>query len=677
MTRRTGIGSRVMGVVHQDVRRALVDAIPGLVAVGVLVWWSTDQGGYFQRTWYPGTLLLLGGLAATAIGAPASFRGLPKAALVALCALAGFTAWSFFSISWADAPGPAWDAANRALLYLILFALFSRAAGGRLTRRLILSAWTLAIMVLAVVVLLKLPGVLNTSRTIFAPGLEQPLGYSNANAALFLMALWPALTLSASFGLTPWLRGVFAAGVVVLAETSLLSESRGSVVAAGVVLVVLFVVVPRRVRMFLTLLPPAIAIAVTTPHTLHIANRVGDDPAATHQLGSVAAPVLIAAVVAGIVVALAGELEDRRPPSAAFAHAGSRVVGVAMVLIVVIGIAGALAATGNPVHRVQNAWHEFKQVGAPDPNAPGHLSAGFGGARYDYYRVALDVFKEHPVEGIGAGNFAEDYIQRGRVGERPTSPHSIEFGTLVETGLFGAALLALALGAGLLAAGSAARRSGRFSRAVAAGGMLMCAYWFVQASADWLWEFPALGGAAFAFLGLGAAAAQRRQVFHARRQTRTAIAIVGTVAGVAALLSLLGPWLSDIEVRRAAASWPKYPDAAFRQLDKAASYNKLSERPGLLAGAIAIELGRYPRAITAFDQVLDRDPRNLTATVSLAALESNAGHRKRAVALLKHALELAPGDQTATTELAVIKKGRLDPRQVAQDLVANAAARVH
>ena len=88
-------------------------------------------------------------------------------------------------------------------------------------------------------------------------------------------------------------------------------------VAAGIVLVVLFVVVPRRVRMFLTLLPPAIAIAATTPHTLHIANLVGNDPAATHQLGSVAAPVLIAAVVAGIVVALAGELEDRRPPSAA------------------------------------------------------------------------------------------------------------------------------------------------------------------------------------------------------------------------------------------------------------------------------------------------------------------------------------------------------------------------
>jgi len=211
MTRRTGIGSRVMGVVHQDTRRALVDAIPGLVGVAILVWWSTNQGGYFQRTWYPGTILLLGVLAATAIGAPSSFRGLPKTGLVALGALAAFTAWSFFSISWADATGPAWDAANRALLYLVLFALFSRAVAARLTRRLVLGAWTLAIAVLAVIVLLKLPGVLNASTTIFAPGLEQPLGYSNANAALFLLALWPAVTLASSFGVPPWLRGTFAA----------------------------------------------------------------------------------------------------------------------------------------------------------------------------------------------------------------------------------------------------------------------------------------------------------------------------------------------------------------------------------------------------------------------------------------------------------------------------------
>jgi tetratricopeptide (TPR) repeat protein len=223
----------------------------------------------------------------------------------------------------------------------------------------------------------------------------------------------------------------------------------------------------------------------------------------------------------------------------------------------------------------------------------------------------------------------------------------------------------------------AARRSGRFSRAVAAGGMLMFLYWFIQSSADWLWEFPALGGAAFAFLGLAAGAGERGQPFPLGRNTTIAVSVVGGALALLAFLSLLGPWASDIEIRRAAASWQRYPDAAFRQLDKAASYNKLSERPGLLAGAIAVQLGRNERARAAFEQVLSRDPRNLTATIGLASLESHAGHRARALDLLRHALVLAPGDQTATTELALARKKRLDPKQVAQDLVNNAAARVH
>jgi hypothetical protein len=663
-----------MDVVHQDVRRALADAVPALAGVAVLVWWSTDQGGYFQRTWYPGTVLLLGVLIATAAGAPTSFRGLPRSAQTALGALAVFTAWSFLSISWADAQGPAWDAANRALLYLVLFALFSRALAAPAARALVMGAWTLALIVLAVVVLLKLPAVLNTDTTLFKPGLEQPLGYSNANAALWLMALWPALTFATSPAVPPWLRGLFAAGVVVLAETSLLSESRGSLVATGVVLVVLFAVVPGRVRTFLTLLAPAVAIAATTPHTLHIANLVGDDPTATPRLGDVASPVLLAALAAGIVVALAGQLERGRPPSEAAARIGTRVVAAVMALIVVAGIAGGLAVAGNPSDRVHKTWNEFKQVGAPNPNAPGHLSAGFGGARYDYYRVALDVWRDHPLAGIGAGNFSEDYIERGRVGERPTSPHSIEFGTLVETGIIGALLLVVALGAGFVAAGGAARRATALDRAVAAGGLLTCAYWLVQASADWLWEFPALGGAAFALLSLGGAAGERRAVAPAGRRL---VAAAAGIAGVAALVSLLGPWTSDIEVRRAADSWARYPDAAFRQLDRAADFNPLSERPGLLAGAIAIQLGRYDRARAAFTQVLDRDPRNLTATVSLAGLESHDGHRARAVQLLRRALELAPGDATATSLTTDVRKKRLDPREVARLLVANAAARVH
>ena len=292
-----------------------------------------------------------------------------------------------------------------------------------------------------------------------------------------------------------------------------------------------------------------------------------------------------------------------------------------MALIVVIGIAGALAAAGNPVHRVQNAWHEFKQVGAPDPSAPGHLSAGFGGARYDYYRVALDVWKEHPVEGIGAGNFAEDYIQRGRVGERPTSPHSIEFGTLVETGLFGAALLALALGAGLFAAGSAARRSGRFSRAVAAGGMLMCAV-LVRAGVRGLAvgvpgagrrgvRLPGAGrrgGAAKAGLPRAAADAHRRDGAGRRGgRGRAAVAARGRGFRTSDCAAPPRAGRSTRTRRFASSTRPR------------ATTSSASDR-GCSRVRSRSSSARYQRATTAFNQVLDRDARNLTATISLAGL---------------------------------------------------------
>ena len=51
--------------------------------------------------------------------------------------------------------------------------------------------------------------------------------------------------------------------------------------------------------------------------------------------------------------------------------------------------------------------------------------------------------------------------------------------------------------------------------------------------------------------------------------------------------------------------------------------------------------------------------------------------KKDRAELLRHALALAPNDATATALLVNIKKGRLDPREVAQLIVNNAAARVH
>ena len=135
--------------------------------------------------------------------------------------------------------------------------------------------------------------------------------------------------------------------------------------------------------------------------------------------------------------------------------------------------------------------------------------SGLGSNRYDFYRVALDEFVAHPLVGIGADNFQQQYLAHGRSEETPHYPHSVELRTLAETGLIGALLALVGLGAALLAAARGLRGPDPLGRAVVAAALAGFAYWVVHGSFDWFWEFAGLGAPAFALLGLACALAPR------------------------------------------------------------------------------------------------------------------------------------------------------------------------
>ncbi len=95
--------------------------------------------------------------------------------------------------------------------------------------------------------------------------LDYPTGYPNANAAQWLMAFWPALLLARSERL-PWaLRGLLAGGAVLLVDVALLSQSRGSLYATPVMLVLVFALLPARTRTFALLVPIALGIGASAP----------------------------------------------------------------------------------------------------------------------------------------------------------------------------------------------------------------------------------------------------------------------------------------------------------------------------------------------------------------------------------------------------------------------------
>jgi tetratricopeptide (TPR) repeat protein len=650
--------------------REAPSAVPALAAVALFVAWATNQAGYPLTHWAPGGLIILVLLLIALGSAGARVRDVPRAVKVAVGCLAGYTAFSFLSIVWAGEPGIAWEGADRTLLYLLVFTLFAWWPHTGRSAALVICAWTLSMAGLAGYVALHVDAASASQLTTMLPGgrLLYPSGYANANAAEWLMAAWPALLLARSERL-PWaLRGLLAGSAVLLAEVALLSQSRGSLYATPVMLVLVFALLPGRARTFLLLVPVAAGIGGAATAVL----RVGDDlqhgavvPGTLHHAITA---ILIASLATALVVAAGAALEGRLVLSARSTRRARTAIGIVAAVTLLAVVAVGWAAAGDPAARVKHAWQTFKSPRGYAANSAGsRLTSGLGSQRYDFYRVSLDEFAAHPVLGIGADNFQEAYLRERRSGETPHYPHSVEFRTLAQTGLLGAALALIGLAAALLAAARAAgvlagagtSSLGRTVGAAAVGGF---GYWLVHGSFDWFFEFAGLGAPAFALLGLAAALVPRAGSEQARRAApigrRRAAVTIAVLTAAAAGVSFALPWLSRLQLESAGRIWPTAPLEAYARLHDAADLDPLSDDAYLLAGSIAVRFGDLARAEREFSLALGRVPGDSYATLELGAIASARGEAPRARVLLRRAVRLDPRDRLTRAALAAVVSGR-------------------
>jgi O-antigen ligase len=641
--------------------------VPALAAIALFVVWATSQAGYPVTHWAPGALIMLAllGTALAAVRMPPA--EMPRSVLVALGALAAYTALSYMSILWAAVPAAAWEGANRTLLYLLVFALFACWRQRGESAALLLVAWTLALVALAAFTTLHIDAAASAHLQSLIPGgrLDYPSGYPNANAAQWLMAFWPALLLARSWRL-PWgVRGLLAGGAVLLAEVALLSQSRGSLYATPVMLVLVFALLPGRTRTFAVLVPVVAGIAAAAPAVLRVGDKLKHGEVTHAAVHGATVAMLAAALLVGVVVAVAAAAEVRVPRSEIARRRVRTAVRASAVAVLVLAIVAGLVAFGNPLTRIEKGWDTFKGGYAADSTTGSRLVSGLGSNRYDFYRVALDEFLHHPVAGIGAENFEEQYLAHRRSEETPHYPHSVELRALAETGLVGALLALVGLGAALFAGARALRRRDPLVRTVAAAALAGFAYWFLHGSFDWFWEFAGLGAPAFALLGIACALAPARTApservtrvgVGARARRRMALAACVLLA-LAAVGSLVPPWLSQLEVESAARVWTQAPQSAYARLRDAADLNPLSDEASLVAGSIALRYGELARADREFAQALARTPGDVYATLERGAIASAGGQRAAAIALLERALRLDPREPLAGQALATTRAG--------------------
>jgi O-antigen ligase len=648
--------------------RAAPITAPTVLAVAVFLVWVPLHGGQGVTQWAPGAILLIALLGLAAFALPLSWRAQPTPVRVAVGLLAAFTAWSYLSIAWAQDGGAALEGANRTLLYLVAFALFALWPQRPATAAWVLGLWTFGVGVIALVTLVRV-GAAADARTFFdGDRLTRPIGYVNAEAATWLMPFWAAVALAASARVHFILRGAAAALAVVMLDVALMSQSRGSILALPICAVLFLLVVPGRLRHIAALAPILGAAALALPKVFHLADALdGSDAAAVQDAAStVVRAVLVAAAGAGVVVAAVGAWERLRPPAPATAARVRRAWTALVVAGAVLGAVGGLVAIGNPVHRLDNAWHSFKG-GYDNNNSSGNrLTAGLGSNRYDFYRVALDAFADHPITGIGADNFFQDYLRRGKSSETPRYPHNLVLRTLAQTGLIGTLLLLGAFAGALLAAWKGMRAAGDPLAATVAGGATFAfVYWLVHGMTDWFWEWAGLGAPAFALLGLACALAPRRAAATgeaaaaqaAPRRRRPVARVLAGAALVLGALAVAGPWLAERDVEQAGKVFATRPFEAYSLLDRAANLDPVSDRPALIEGSIALRYGDLARARAAFQHALDRNPRGEYATLELGAIASVQGDAARARQLLDRAAALAPRDATAREAAGIVAKG--------------------
>jgi hypothetical protein len=460
-------------------RAVLVPAAAVLLAGPTVI--AFFSGGYFDGPRFAATLAAWVVVLVVALVAP---RPLPTSmpGRVALAGLAVVTAWTGVSLAWAPLSEAATDNLVRVILYLGAFI----AAAALLRDRAVSEVAEPALAFGAVVVIgyglagRLLPGIVEQTTSNLAFGrLEQPLTYWNAEGALAAVGLVLCARLAGTAARPAALRAVAAAACAPLGQGLYLSYSRGAIAACVVGLVVLLAACPTRPQLRGAAIAAAagIAAAIAAEAFSGVALLEGDLGRRETQGAIVLAILAVVALAAGWAQARASRAEDRDPSEQdrlAFAARLPAVAAVAAGVCLAGLVAVGLGERGSADELAERTG--LSRLTSADSR------------RYDYWRVGLDAFAEHPLGGVGSGGFRVEWVRERPVDEAAREVHSLPLEMASELGLVGLLGLGLLVG-GVVAAGRRALRSGS---ALAPGASAALVTWGIHACIDWDWQVPAV-----------------------------------------------------------------------------------------------------------------------------------------------------------------------------------------
>jgi cytochrome c-type biogenesis protein CcmH/NrfG len=694
---------------HRGVPRLLSLAGPTLLVAAVLC----------LITFIAGAGLNLGPTTTVEIGLTIGC-GLAIAAIIVLtpsgCATYGlwpaalllaFAALSALSVVWSVQPDASWQAASRVLAYSAVFGLavllaravprrWSAVLGGVLLASAIVCGYALLTKIF--------PNRLGVAQVVYYARLREPYGYWNATGLAAALGAIACLWLGARRSGHALLNALAYPAMAIMLVTLMLAYSRGALAALVIGLALWLCLVPLRLRGATVLIVGGLGAAIVvawdfsrsalTTDTATLATRID----AGHQLGVLLAAVLLALTLAGLAI---GFLTSRDAPSQA-ARRRAGILLLSLPLIAVVAVIGMLAVshrglTGSVSHGLGSLTNPSAAVPA---NGPARLTA-VSSARARYWHEALQVFKAHPLLGVGAEGYATARLRYRTLPLDVQQAHGFVVQTLADLGLLGLLVVLALLGTWMVAAGRATHPFNRHWRRwrwqrwpipdrVDVHGLytperiglltMLClvATFGVHSFVDWTWYVPGLACAALLCAGWLAG----------RGPLAERLAAVGVPAGVATneardgedaradsgQAQASGSGTEPARRRAPLARDPQTLGIAFAVVIAAllAAWAEWQPQRSQDASnqALALIAHNPAAALAAAHTAVNRDPLSAEALITLATVEQGAGQNTAAAATYARAVHLQPSNWQTWEALGEYDLRSGDPRSALDALRA-------
>lgn len=587
-----------------------------LIVAGLILAYSLPGGAYDIVTRQQLAVGVWALLAAGVVSGLLPRGRFSRGALVPLIALLGYGAWTGLSLVWTSSSERTTAELARVIGYigvvLLVAALIERrnwraAAGG-------VTAAALLVCGLALTSRLR-PEWFPTDSALSSFGeparLNYPLGYWNALAAWAAMSIALALAWSAH-ARTRAMRCLSLAGIPVAGTVIYLTFSRQGI--AGVALAVIAVVVLARNRWAIVLhavvAAGGSAVVIAAVRAEPAIEKARGTAGSGHVLGALA----LATVICGLapaVTSLSGRDRFRLPPR--IARRTLVVVG-AVLLIIAASVGPGLASRG---------WNQFSGPGQGSPTAdPASRLSTLQSSRHEVWGSALDAFSRDRITGLGAGTFEFWWATAGRSREFVRNAHSLYLENLAELGIFGSALIMIALVSAWVAAFRTRRRRKRTSSLGASAGLLACfTVYLLHAGIDWMWQLTAVTALALVSVVIACAGSRRQPV-------RYSIPLrAATVVAAALAVAVELPGLNATARQRASQASVREGDLseALREANSAVAAEPWAASPYVQRALVAERAGQLRVAVQDMGHAVSREPDDWRWPYIAARIEAEQG----------------------------------------------------